>query len=283
MAADEGTDPLQVILLGALGLAAAAHGLAIGSVAVATGLHGRPVLLDLDQARDVLVGLASRSAFAWTGPGPSPSTAGLLVGLAVCLLALLALGAAVLAVLRRRTKKPERVGPPSTSFATSAQSKDLAVAGPQPGRVVLGHAHGRLVATEPEHSVLVVGATRSGKTTGYAIPALREWDGPAIVLSAKSDLLHATATDRAARGEVLVYDPTGVSGYPCDGWSPLAGSATWRGAVRAANAMSKVSGTTAGLGGAGKHWERVAAQLLGPMLLAASFGASTWATSSAGS
>ena len=49
----------------------------------------------------------------------------------------------------------------------------------------------------PSTRVLVVGATRSGKTTGYAIPALLEWDGPAIVLSAKSDLLHATLLDRA--------------------------------------------------------------------------------------
>ena len=64
------------------------------------------------------------------------------------------------------------------------------------------------IATEREHSVLVVGATRSGKTTGYAIPALLEWDGPAVVLSAKTDLLHATvdAPARARRGAAVRPD-----------------------------------------------------------------------------
>jgi type IV secretory pathway TraG/TraD family ATPase VirD4 len=36
--------------------------------------------------------------------------------------------------------------------------------------------------------------------------------------------------------------------------------------------MARVSGTTSGLGGAGKHWERVAAQVLAPLLLGASTG-----------
>lgn len=62
-------------------------------------------------------------------------------------------------------------------------------------------AFGRLIAADREHSVLVVGATRSGKTTGYAIPALLEWHGPAIVLSAKTDLLHATLEARREREE----------------------------------------------------------------------------------
>lgn len=169
-------------------------------------------------------------------------------------------------------RRPRPVGEPSAAFATKADTSDLAVAGPEQGRVTLGYSHGRLIATEPEHSVLVVGATRSGKTTGYAIPALLEWAGPAIVLSAKTDLLHATHTARRQRGTCWLYDPTNISGLPPHGWSPLAGAATWGGAVRAANAMSKVSGTTAGLGGAGKHWERVAAQLLAPLLLAAHHG-----------
>ncbi len=160
-------------------------------------------------------------------------------------------------------------GPPSQAFARRRDIADLVVKQPEPGRVILGWAHGRLIATEREHSVLVVGATRSGKTTGYATPALLDWDGPAIVLSAKTDLLHATADDRRERGEVLLFDPTRVCGLPADDWSPLARCSDWRGAVRTANAMSKVSGTTAGLGGASNHWERVAAQLLAPLLLAA--------------
>lgn len=202
---------------------------------------------------DVAAGLPGAAPFWATG--------------SLVLLTLLA-AAVGIAVLRVRSKSISS----SSSFATAGDVKDLQVKRAEVGRVVLGHAHGRLVATQPEHSVLVVGATRSGKTTGFAMPVLQEWQGPAVVLSAKTDLLHATREAREQRGEVKVFDPTGVSGLPSDGWSPLARSTDWRGAVRAANAMSRLSGTTAGLGGSGHHWERVAAQLLAPLLLAAAEG-----------
>jgi type IV secretion system protein VirD4 len=177
--------------------------------------------------------------------------------------------------LRRRSGAARgrgRLGPESTAFAGKADVADLVVAGPMSGRVILGRSHGSLIATEVEHSVLVVGATRSGKTRGYAIPALRDWDGPAIVVSAKTDLVHATHEQRSDRGSLWVFDPTEVTGLCGAGWSPLAAASDWAGAVRTANAMARVSGTTSGLGGAGKHWERVAAQVLAPLLLAASTG-----------
>lgn len=151
---------------------------------------------------------------------------------------------------------------------------DLLVNEPQPGRIVLGHAYGRLLATQTEHSVLVVGATRSGKTTSFAMPAVRDWCGPAVVLSAKTDLLHGTIKQRRERGPVWVFDPTGVSGVQRHGWSPLGQAATWGGAIRVANALSTLSGTTTGLGGS-DHWQKVAAQLLAPLLHAAALSEST--------
>lgn len=156
----------------------------------------------------------------------------------------------------------------SEGFAIKQDLERLYVPRPQPGRITLGYAYRRLVAAEVEHSVLVVGATRSGKTTGVAIPNLVEWDGPAVVLSAKTDLVHATHEERSERGPSWVFDPTGVSGLPSTGWSPLGEAISWSGAVRIANAMSKLSGTTDGLGGS-NHWQRVAAQLLAPLLHAA--------------
>jgi type IV secretion system protein VirD4 len=287
-------DPVQLLVLGALGLLASASLLVVGVGQVAGRLlgDGAPTV-GLGEAAGVLRHLpasASDPAAAWPHedaallPGPVGMYGSLLLLLAVAM-ALGLIGWRVRAVLtggpadsavavpgQRPPRAPKRLSGGSTAFASATDIAPLTVAAAEPGRIVLGWSYKRLIATEPEHSVLVVGATRSGKTRGFAIPAVREWEGPALVLSAKTDLLHATYDDRVTRGRVFVYDPTGVSGHACDGWSPLAAAGTWAGAVRAANSMSRLSGTTAGLGGAGNHWERVAAQLLAPLLLAAATG-----------
>ena len=93
------------------------------------------------------------------------------------------------------------------------------------GRLVIGRAGARLLSTEGETSVLVVGPTRSGKTTCLVVPNLLEWDGPAIVTSTKSELLTITAARRQRIGPVHVYDPTGELGsqFRSVTWSPLAG------------------------------------------------------------
>lgn len=290
-----GGDLAQVLVVGGLAVLACGSGLVVAVGHVAGRLFGKgSPSLPLGDASTVLLELPRhlgdpRAAYP---PGsrellPGPAGFYAAAALLLVLVVLLAFGGLrVLPVLkarrigpdpvsvpgRRSARRPARLGPESQAFATKQDVADLVVTATQPGRVVLGWSYGRLIATEREHSVLVVGATRSGKTTGYAIPALLEWDGPAVVLSAKTDLLHATADARRQRGEVLLFDPTKVSGLPADDWSPLARCGDWRGAVRTANAMSKVSGTTAGLGGASNHWERVAAQLLAPLLLAASTG-----------
>jgi type IV secretion system protein VirD4 len=46
------------------------------------------------------------------------------------------------------------------------------------------------------------------KTTGFAIPALLEWDGPVVATSVKSDLLLSTIEARRGKGKVMVFDPT---------------------------------------------------------------------------
>ena len=60
-----------------------------------------------------------------------------------------------------------------------------------------------------------------GKTTGFAIPALLEWDGPVLATSVKGDLLEDTITHRRAIGETWVFDPVGSTAEPSAGWSPL--------------------------------------------------------------
>jgi len=143
-------------------------------------------------------------------------------------------------------------------------------------RIVLGHHAGRLLAAEARHSVMVVGPTQSGKTSGLAIPAILEWSGPLLATSVKADLLHKTLDWRRSLGEVRYYDPTGAVSLDCgdagsgpSGWSPLASAVTWPGARRMASALCSVA--RAGDGGmedAG-FWYANAEKLLAPLLLAA--------------
>ena len=57
------------------------------------------------------------------------------------------------------------------------------------GRLVLGRHGGRLLYAEHRHALVAFGPPQSGKSAGLAIPALLEWDGPAVASSIKTDLL----------------------------------------------------------------------------------------------
>jgi type IV secretion system protein VirD4 len=141
-------------------------------------------------------------------------------------------------------------------------------------RIVLGTHARRLLAAESRHSVMVVGPTQSGKTSGLAIPAILEWSGPLLATSVKADLLLATSEWRRSLGAVQYYDPTGSVGLLTDksrasGWSPLAKARTWSGARGIAAALCSVA--RAGEGGmddAG-FWYANAEKLLAPLLFAA--------------
>ena len=119
---------------------------------------------------------------------------------------------------------------------------------------------------------MVVGPSQSGKTTGVVVPAVLEWDGPALSTSIKSDVVHDTHRARAARGQVAVFDPTGSTELPHAPWSPIAAARSWEGARR----------TAARLLGIGEHgparsadesfWRPAGARFLAPLLLAAAHG-----------
>ncbi len=147
--------------------------------------------------------------------------------------------------------------------------RTLRVSGPGPGRLVLGRARRALLATEARHSVLVLGPTQSGKTTGLAIPAILEWSGPVVATSVKDDLVAETRRWRARQGRCWVFDPTGAAGQPCSAaWSPLAEANSWSGAQRMASWLVEASPARGGLTD-GAFWFSAAAKLLGPLLLAA--------------
>ncbi|HEY8674479.1 MAG TPA: type IV secretory system conjugative DNA transfer family protein [Candidatus Dormibacteraeota bacterium] len=113
----------------------------------------------------------------------------------------------------------------TSRWATWRDLRPLQVRRAPPGSLVLGRRGAHLIATEAETSVLVIGPTRSGKTSGLVVPNLLDWQGPAIVTSTKSELVDLTAAHRRSIGPVSVYDPTGEIDDRSDtvSWSPLAG------------------------------------------------------------
>ena len=195
-----------------------------------------------------------------------------------------------------RSARKRRIGTdPRARLAGKRDVAPLAVDGAKPARLVLGRLlvegkPGPLLATEDagqgahqsplrKHdpsrggraSVVVVGPSQSGKTSGLAVPAILEWDGPVVAVSVKDDLLRDTIAARRDRGTVRIFDPRGTLGgrYPevaC--WSPLRRCNTLAGAVGAAKAL-----TASGPQGGDQHeyWASKAAQLLAPYLLAANY------------
>ncbi|HWE70514.1 MAG TPA: type IV secretory system conjugative DNA transfer family protein, partial [Acidimicrobiales bacterium] len=140
------------------------------------------------------------------------------------------------------------------------------------GRLVLGWSGKRLLAAEPRQSVIVFGPTQSRKTSGFAVPAILEWGGPVIATSVKADLVGDTIAHRRRCGEVACFDPSGSTGLPSTGWSPLPAARTWPGARRVASSMIDVGKTSAGTMGDGDFWYATAAKMLAPLLFAAASG-----------
>ncbi len=140
-----------------------------------------------------------------------------------------------------------------------------------PGRI----AGRSLLATEARHSLLVVGPTQSGKTSGLAIPALLEWRGPVIATSVKDDLAASSRAWRAQQGPCWVFDPTRTSGLqPLAAWSPLAGCGEWSGAQRLASWLVEATPARSGMADAA-FWYAAAAKQLAPLMLAAARAALT--------
>jgi type IV secretion system protein VirD4 len=159
----------------------------------------------------------------------------------------------------------------SARWASRRDLRALRVAGREPGRLILGRQGRQLLAAEDRASVVVVGpSTISLKTSGFAIPAVLEWQGPVVAASVKSDLLLATIERRRQLGKAMVFDPAGVTGMRSIKATPLAGCGTWRGAMRVAHGLagSARSSGAAGLEDA-DFWYSAAEKLLSPLLYAA--------------
>jgi type IV secretory pathway TraG/TraD family ATPase VirD4 len=168
---------------------------------------------------------------------------------------------------------------------------ELVVPGSQPGRVLLGRlAPGTTaaqlwgmvdadraspaLAAPASYGVLIVGPTRSGKTTSLLSPAVVGWDGPVIATSIRSDVLQHSWEAREEQGwPVLIYNPSNQGDYGSNTWSPLAavmGDRPWASARRTARALVEAAGLAErGANRREDFWNMAAADYIAPLLLAA--------------
>ncbi len=77
---------------------------------------------------------------------------------------------------------------------------------------------GPQLALAAGHSLLVVGPTQVGKTSGVVVPAILRWSGPVVVTSVKRDVVELTSKWRSAHGPVVQIEPGHRSGAT---WDPL--------------------------------------------------------------
>jgi type IV secretion system protein VirD4 len=162
-------------------------------------------------------------------------------------------------------------------WASLWQLRRLLVAGPRPGRIILGRrdrwrdrlAGKLLLAVEQCHSVLAFGPPGSYKTHALVIPAALEWSGPLVATSIKPDVLRATLAHRASLGQVWVYDPLALSGVPAAQWTPLAYCSTYAKAKRIGRMLADAADIQGHKADDQNYWQLLGAKLLACVLYAA--------------
>ena len=144
------------------------------------------------------------------------------------------------------------------------------------GGAFLGLAGGQGVFANREHAVLVLGAPRSGKTSGVVIPSVLACPGALVSTSTKTDVRDATMRTRARLGEVWAFDPTGETDASSHArelrWSPVAAASSWDEALHTARAMTLAAPAVGRGTQHEQHWAERAAALLAPLLYAAHQG-----------
>jgi type IV secretion system protein VirD4 len=263
--------PSDRTMLTLVGVSVAACGLvwAWGGVAGSMFGAGWPAL-GPDQLLDVLIRLPTRladPARAWPAEAQAglPGAAGFYAALT---LISVPAGSAALLLARTGMLTPgTRHG--GARWASAHDLRLLRRRSASQGRLALGRHRGRLLYAERRHALVAFGPPQSGKSAGLAVPALLEWDGPAVASSIKSDLLGASAAACGRRGEVLVFDPFELSGTRSHTWSPLHGASTWDGALEVAWRLAAAGELDQRAVEGGDFWAVAAEQRLAPLLFTA--------------
>ncbi|MGZ4247420.1 MAG: type IV secretory system conjugative DNA transfer family protein [Solirubrobacteraceae bacterium] len=241
-----------------------------GGLAGALFGHGWPPVAG-GQLPSVLIRLPARisdPATAWPVPAqprlPGP------VGFYAALLVLLTAGAAV-TLLTTRAIALVRLSAGVDRGARWARAGDLRMLrrSRSGARIALGRRGSRLLWAEQRHALVAFGPPQSGKSAGLAVPALLEWQGPAVASSIKTDLLGVTAARRRRLGTVFVFDPFGLAGEQSNTWSPIRGAATWDGALEVAWRLAAAGEVDQRGVDGGDFWAIAAEQRLAPLLYVA--------------
>ena len=181
----------------------------------------------------------------------------------------------------RRARAAASARADDARWARTTSSVAAPRAARSPGRLTLGRVDGRLVAAEARQSVIVIGPTQTGKTTGFAIPAILEWPGPVVATSVKTDLLRDTlaARSRIPGAKTSRVRPHAHHGPGRDrrldaahGLPHLAGCPADRKLARPLRRGARGSGSRAT-----RFWYAAAEKLLAPLLLAAACSGGTMA------
>lgn len=142
--------------------------------------------------------------------------------------------------------------------------------------IYLGFGSSGWAFSGPERSTLILGPSRSGKTSSVIIPNVIAARGAVVSTSTKPDVLRATAHVRGEVGWTLLFDPSGTVEPPPGvrrvGWSPVLSSHTWDGALSVGAAMvrsTRRSGRGSWAPLSDDHWSERAASLISPLLHAA--------------
>jgi type IV secretion system protein VirD4 len=165
---------------------------------------------------------------------------------------------------------------PTRRVATEMIQFDVGATGNNGYNIYLGRGESGWSWAGPQRSTLVLGPSRSGKTSSLVIPNILLAQGPVVSTSTKPDVMDATAPARVREGWAFLFDPSGEIECPAHvervGWSPLTTAANWDAAVQTSDAMVNASRS----GGAGiahsqgdQHWNERASALLSPLLHAA--------------
>lgn len=195
-----------------------------------------------------------------------PALFWLLLGLIVVLLA-----AVAAAIATKRADQRDRTSDPARWATRRAEYRMAVPRDPtkRPWRLTAGTgvAGHRLLAADDCVSAVVFGPNGSGKTTGLIVPNVLDWDGPAVVTTAKPQDLEPMVRARAARGPVWVIAPGGAPGHDCSGWSPISAAQDEESADRLAEWMVESSGMTDDP--KARPWNAQARKYLKGLLLAA--------------
>jgi type IV secretion system protein VirD4 len=119
-----------------------------------------------------------------------------------------------------------------------------------------------------ERSTLVLGPSRSGKTSSIVVPNLLITNRSCVVTSTKNDVVSLMSRSRRDAA-TLLFDPSGTVRTPQDvhriGYSPIRQSFSWDGAILASRSLIDIARRGRG-DRSDDHWTERAGALVAPLL-----------------